>query len=240
MFVVDGRALAIPSPDVVVNLFASAAQVLGLLTVVLGKWFFTGRRTAAKGGSSSTAYRPLFFASAGLCVLSVIGWGLFAARQNDLRNQRLQVNINRSSREEGKAVGDVSLKELAFSDQVKRTDGVQTEDLAAALSRGESPQMLDIRETEEFEMGGIPGARHVRFPDLMRSPYDHLDRSKLVYLLCANGNRSSELATFLDEKGFEGRFLVGGYEKWISEDRELQTKDGLPRTELRALPDFAN
>ena len=40
-FVLGRPAWALPSPDVVVNLFASAAQVLGLLTVVLGKWFGT-------------------------------------------------------------------------------------------------------------------------------------------------------------------------------------------------------
>src|SRR6185436_12098608 len=45
-FVLDGHAWAIPSPDVVVNLFASSAQVLGLLTVIFGKWFFSSSRKA--------------------------------------------------------------------------------------------------------------------------------------------------------------------------------------------------
>ena len=33
-------AFAIPSPDVIVNVFASAGQVLGLLSVVFGASFF--------------------------------------------------------------------------------------------------------------------------------------------------------------------------------------------------------
>src|SRR5258705_3655209 len=166
-FVLEGHAWAIPSPDVVVNLFASSAQVLGLLTVIFGKWFFSSSRKSAATGRASSTYRIAFFASAGLCVLSVIGWGLFAAEQNDLKNARLQVNINRSGKEEGKAVGDVTLKELAFSDQQKRKDGVQTTEIADAVARQEPLVMVDIRESEEVEMGGIAGVKAVRFPDLM-------------------------------------------------------------------------
>jgi hypothetical protein len=73
-FVLDGHAWAIPSPDVVVNLFASAAQVLGLLTVIFGKWFFSGARRNVSGRPSA-GFRIAFFVSAGLCVLSMIGWG---------------------------------------------------------------------------------------------------------------------------------------------------------------------
>jgi YidC/Oxa1 family membrane protein insertase len=239
LFVLDGHAWAIPSPDVVVNLFASAAQVLGLLTVIFGKWFFSGSRRNLSSRPSA-GYRIAFFVSAGLCVLSMIGWGMFAAQQKDALNDRLQVNINRSSKEEGKAVGDVSLKELPFSDQQKRKDGVGTERIAEAVSAHEPLQMLDIRESEEVEMGVIPGAVAVRFPDLMKDPQDYLDKSKTAYLFCANGNRSSELGSSLQEKGYDCRFMIGGYEKWVSEDRELETKDGKPRTELRAVPDFPN
>jgi len=239
-FVLDGHAWAIPSPDVVVNLFASSAQVLGLLTVIFGKWFFSSSRKATAKGQASATYRIAFLASAGLCVLSIIGWGLFAAEQNDLKSARLQVNINRSGKEEGKAVGDVTLKELAFSDQQKRKDGVQTTEIADAVARREPLVMLDIRESEEVEMGVISGVRAVRFPDLMREPDKYLDKSKTAYLFCANGNRSSELGEYLTERGFDCKFMIGGYEKWVSEDRPLETKDGSPRTELRAVPEFPN
>jgi len=97
LFVVDRPARALPSPDVVVNLFASSAQVLGLLTVVLGKWFFAGRRKGVASAGSSTSYRSAFLACAVLLVGSLVGWGLSAAHQADLKMQRLQVNINRES-----------------------------------------------------------------------------------------------------------------------------------------------
>jgi rhodanese-related sulfurtransferase/membrane protein insertase Oxa1/YidC/SpoIIIJ/phosphohistidine swiveling domain-containing protein len=239
-FVVDGRAWALPSPDVVVNLFASSAQVLGLLTVILGKWFFSGRRKMVAAGAPSRAYRTAFYVSAGLCVLSLAAWGLSAAHQADLRMRRLQVNITRESKEDGRKIADLSLKETGYGEQQKRKDGIQTEWLEGSIARHEPLQMLDIRETEEVEMGVIPGVRHVRFPDLMKAPEEYLDKSRPVYLFCANGNRSAEMATFLAEKGYTSSFMIGGYEKWVAEERHLETPGGAPRTELRALPDFAN
>jgi len=239
-FVLEGHAWALPSPDVVVNLFASAAQILGLLTVILGKWFFSGRRRSTANRQSSTAYRSAFFVSAALCVLSLVGWGLFAAHQADLRMRRLQVNITRESKEDGRKIVDQSLKETGFGDQQKRKDGFQTEWLEESLARHEPLQMLDIRESEEVEMGVIPGVRAVRYPDLMRNPERYVDKDRTAYLFCANGNRSAEMATFLAEKGYSSCFLIGGYEKWVAEDRLLETPGGASRTELRALPDFPN
>ena len=239
-FVLEGHAFAIPSPDVVVNLFASSAQVLGLLTVIFGKWFFSRSRKAGASARSSAGYRIAFLVSAGLCVLSLVGWGMFAAKQADLQNERLQVNIERNAKEDGKTVGDVTLKELPFSDQQKRKDGVHTEFIANAVERKEPIQMLDIRETEEVEMGVIPGVRAVRFPDLMKSPAEYIDPNRPAYLFCANGNRSSELGTYLQERGYDCKFMIGGYEKWVAEDRILETKDGARRSELRTVPEFPN
>jgi YidC/Oxa1 family membrane protein insertase len=239
MFVVDNRAWALPSPDVVVNLFASAAQVLGLMTVILGKWFFSGNRKATAVGRSSS-FRMPFLISAGMCVLSLVGWGMFAAHQADLKMRRLQVNITRESKEDGKKIVDVTLKEVGFGDQQKSKNGFQTDWLQETQARKIPLQALDIRETEEVEMGVISGVRPVRYPDLMKNPETYLDKTRTVYLFCANGNRSAEMATFLGEKGYDSRFLIGGYEKWVAEDRPLETPGGAPRTELRALPDFLN
>lgn len=49
LFVLAPAAPAIPSPDVVISLFASAAQVLGVTTVILGRWFFVRRGQGRSG-----------------------------------------------------------------------------------------------------------------------------------------------------------------------------------------------
>lgn len=238
--ILPGPALAIPSPDVMVNLFASTAQVLGLVSILLGRWFFVRRKAPDRTRTSTRAPRLALAVSLGLCAAASVGWYLYYASVRDERLERLQVNLNRNSREEGKKIVDVSLKELSFSDQQQREDGLQTEELARELAGEGDLYVLDVRESEEFEVGAVDRARHVRFPDLSADPARYLDKSRTTTLLCFNGNRSSELAEHLRGLGYDCRFLVGGYEKWLAEDRPLAGEQDRERADLREVPDYPN
>lgn len=234
------RAWAIPSPDLVVNLFASAAQVLGLLSIVLGSWAFRGRRSRGARAGTAHGWRRGFYTSTALFVLTAVGWAFFALDARDQRERRLHVNLERSSKENGRTVGDVSLKELSFSEQQKRKDGIQTHELASRRADANFGRVYDVREGEEYEVGCIEGAAHVRYPDLMQAPEKYLSVGEPALLLCFNGNRSSEMCSELRELGYEVSFVVGGYEKWIAEDRPLAMREGRARRELRELPEFEN
>ncbi|MDZ4772283.1 MAG: PEP/pyruvate-binding domain-containing protein [Planctomycetota bacterium] len=235
-----GPAHAIPSPDVMVNLFASAAQVLGLLSIVFGRWFFVSRRKSSASGKQSPVQKFAFAASVVLCLVASSGWYLYYASVRDDNLARLQVNLNRNSREEGRKIVDVSLKELSFSDQQRRDDGIQTEELARELAAPGDVQLIDVRESEEFEVGAIEKARHVRFPDLLAAPEKYLDKQRPITVLCFNGNRSSELAAHFENLGYQCRFMIGGYEKWLAEERALATSADGERGDLREVPDYAN
>jgi YidC/Oxa1 family membrane protein insertase len=237
LFVVDGTAWAIPSPDVMVSLFASAAQVLALASVIFGKWFF-GRR--ASGSKSSSSFRTPFYVSSALCAACAVGWFLYAAAARDTRQRALELNLNRDSKENGRTITDVSLKELPFSQQLSRDDGITTQALADIVSGTVKLPILDIRESEEFEMGRVAETRQVRFPDLMEKPEEYLDKKQPALLLCFNGNRSSELCSHLQKLGFDTRFVIGGFEKWVAEERPLEGAEGRSADQLRQLPDYAN
>ncbi len=232
-------AWAIPSPDVMVNLFASSAQVLGLVSVLLGRWLWVRKKHGARGRDGK-GYRTAFLTALGLCAVSSIGWGLYAAKIADERNTRLQVNLNRNSREEGRKIVDVSLRELSFSKQIERPDGVQTDELQRELESRAPGRVLDVRESEEYEVGAIEGAIHARFPDVLADADRFLDREGRVTLLCFNGNRSSELAEELRRRGFDAWFVIGGYEKWIAEERPIAFNLERERRDLREIPDYAN
>jgi molybdopterin/thiamine biosynthesis adenylyltransferase/rhodanese-related sulfurtransferase len=84
--------------------------------------------------------------------------------------------------------------------------------------------VVDVRETEEFAAGHIPGAKHV--------PRSYLetriegvvpDRSKHVILYCASGNRSAwATRTMLDDLGYESvESMTGGFTLW--KDRGYET-----------------
>jgi len=93
----------------------------------------------------------------------------------------------------------------------------------------EGVAIIDVRETEEFAVGHLPGAKHV--------PRGHLesridgavpDRSQRVILYCASGNRSALAArTLSEELGFDHvQSMTGGITLWKDRGYEVE----VPRT----------
>ncbi len=84
--------------------------------------------------------------------------------------------------------------------------------------------VVDVRETDEWGNGHIPGARHV--------PKSHLesriegaapDRSQHVILYCASGNRSAWAArTLIEDLGYENvESMTGGFTLWKDRGYEV-------------------
>jgi sulfur-carrier protein adenylyltransferase/sulfurtransferase len=93
----------------------------------------------------------------------------------------------------------------------------------------EGATVIDVRETEEYAAGHLPGAKHV--------PRSYLetriegvvpDRSTPVILYCASGNRSAYGArTLAEELGYEHvRSMTGGITLWKDRGYEVE----VPRT----------
>src|SRR3954471_17200792 len=85
------------------------------------------------------------------------------------------------------------------------------------VTGGDAVVVIDVRESDEWDAGHLPGAKHV--------PRGHLesriegsapDRSQRVILYCASGNRSALAAkTLRDELGYEHvESMTGGYTLW--------------------------
>lgn len=60
-------------------------------------------------------------------------------------------------------------------------------------------QLIDVRETKEFDSGHILGARNIPFSQL-RQRYKEIRPDLPVYLYCQNMTRSSRGDSFLKEK----------------------------------------
>lgn len=234
------HALAIPSPDLVINLSASVAQLLGLLSVVFGGVAMSAKKKAKKKRVGTSLGGKIAF---GLCGVMLVGSLASNALQYtgsvDLKNQRLHTNLIRKSVENGEAVGDVSLRTLSFSEQLTHPQGITTDTLAEWLDDDVPLNIIDVRENEEFETGAIEGAAHLRYPDVLSRASLFPENTKTL-LLCYSGNRSSELCEELAAQGQQCNFMMGGYEKWLTESRTLSSSVDLSMADLRQLPDFKN
>jgi molybdopterin/thiamine biosynthesis adenylyltransferase len=91
---------------------------------------------------------------------------------------------------------------------------------------GNGAVVVDVRETDEWSAGHIPGARHV--------PKSHLesriegaapDHSQHVILYCASGNRSAWAArTMIEDLGYDQvESMTGGFTLWKDRGYDVET-----------------
>ena len=161
-------------------------------------------------------------------LLGLIALNFWQYQQTQSREQeRLQATLIRPASFDGTKIQDANLQETKFDAQKTHPLAITTQDAARLLSSSpEETQTLffDIRETGEHEMGTLPGASHMRFPDFRQAP--PLEPGQSAVLFCHNGNRSSETCEALAAQGIDCKFVAGGIEKWIVEGASLLGRRG--------------
>jgi molybdopterin/thiamine biosynthesis adenylyltransferase/rhodanese-related sulfurtransferase len=103
-----------------------------------------------------------------------------------------------------------------------RIDEVDPADVHTQMNNGAT--IVDVRETEEFAAGHIPGAKHVPRGYLeSRIEGAVPDRSQHVILYCASGQRSAYAArTLIDDLGYENvESMRGGITLWKDRGYEV-------------------
>lgn len=238
-------ALAIPSPELVIGSVSSLSQIFAVgFAVVSGTAAAIGAKFGFKR-KEGAAHSTFLFNSVIILVLlfsASLGYIFHQSDQKSAAEQaRLQETLVRPAQFAGTKIQDETLKETSFSAQSKSSLGISTADAAELLASSASSKdtlFLDVRERAEYQMGTLPGARHIRFPDIQGAGLDL--NNKRVVLLCHNGNRSSETCARLAAMGIDCKFISGGLEKWIVEGRKFTNSTVRGLSDLRALPDYKN
>ncbi len=106
-------------------------------------------------------------------------------------------------------------------------------DLAADRAAGASPLVIDVRSTEAWSQGHIPGALHIPGPELaMRAGELGADRGRALVVYCwgPGCNGSTRAALTLATLGFAAvRELIGGFEYWAREGFLVESSAGRDR-----------
>ncbi|MFM7686830.1 MAG: rhodanese-like domain-containing protein [Actinomycetota bacterium] len=90
---------------------------------------------------------------------------------------------------------------------------VTVDDLAEAMRSG--ARLFDVRETDEYVGGHVPGAVHVALGTVP----DHVDAFRgegPCYVICAMGGRSMRACQYLEQFDIEVVNVAGGTRDWIT------------------------
>jgi adenylyltransferase/sulfurtransferase len=90
-------------------------------------------------------------------------------------------------------------------------DETTASELKQKLDNGESIQLIDVRQPDEYDFAKIKGAKLIPLGDIIRR-MDEIDDSKETVIHCKAGGRSAKAIEFLQKAGFKGKLsnLKGG------------------------------
>ncbi|PSK98238.1 rhodanese-related sulfurtransferase [Haloactinopolyspora alba] len=82
--------------------------------------------------------------------------------------------------------------------------------------------VVDVREPEEYEQAHIPGAELIPMGGVV-TEHERVPRDRPVYVVCAVGGRSAQVAEFLSAQGVDARNVSGGTLAWIRAGHPVDT-----------------
>ncbi len=87
--------------------------------------------------------------------------------------------------------------------------------LAALLSTGPKPVLLDVREPWEFETARLEDAILMPMGEIPGRAHQELDPEAHIVTVCHHGVRSLNVAAWLRNQGFDrAQSLAGGMDGW--------------------------
>lgn len=112
------------------------------------------------------------------------------------------------------------LPSLALS----KVETISADALLAQQSQNKTLVILDVRTTDEFLQGHVPGAINISHDELEKKlntlmPY----RSQPIVVYCRSGRRAKLAIDMLEKAGFEKIYhLAGDMNQWQAENRPIE------------------
>ncbi|MFI8887398.1 rhodanese-like domain-containing protein [Streptomyces sp. NPDC053813] len=106
-------------------------------------------------------------------------------------------------------------------------------DVAVAFAADGDPGfvLLDVRSTESWDQGRVPGAVHLPTAAVAERARNLLDPAVPVVTYCwgPGCNGAARAALALAELGYHVKEMLGGFEYWVREGFEFETREGRER-----------
>jgi len=126
-----------------------------------------------------------------------------------------------------RVAGAYTLRSFADLD----AEGIETSSIAqisvetlAQRGTDDGLVVLDVRGSDEWDDGHIPGALHIPVGSL-QTRISELPSGREVAVHCQGGERSAIAASILQNKGFEVLNVVGGFREWETSGGRVESDD---------------
>ena len=94
------------------------------------------------------------------------------------------------------------------------SDAIDVTEVKAKLDRGETFDLIDVREPHEYQIAKIPGARLIPLGDLPKR-MSEIDTNTEIVMHCKSGGRSQKAVDLLKASGYRNvRNMTGGITAW--------------------------
>lgn len=82
-----------------------------------------------------------------------------------------------------------------------------------AANRDSIPQLIDVREVDEWQEGHIAGAKLIPMSEFA-SKIEEVDPTQPIIAYCRSGGRSMMVAEALQNAGYDAKSMAGGMLEW--------------------------
>ncbi|WP_344126439.1 rhodanese-like domain-containing protein [Saccharopolyspora halophila] len=100
--------------------------------------------------------------------------------------------------------------------------GVQPEELPERLP--ENSALLDVRESNEWQVGHAPEAVHIPMSELVQR-LDEIPQADQVYVVCRSGGRSAKVAAYLNANGWDAVNVERGMNGWSAIGKPMVSEE---------------
>ncbi len=95
---------------------------------------------------------------------------------------------------------------------------ITAKEVSERIARGDNLLLVDVRESWEYDLCKIPGARLIPLGTIPANLNTLLDVDDEVICYCHHGMRSLDAAVWLRQQGVESaKSMAGGIERWSAE-----------------------
>jgi rhodanese-related sulfurtransferase len=92
---------------------------------------------------------------------------------------------------------------------------ITAEVFAQQRQKDNSPLLLDVRESWEYQTASLPGSLLMPMGEVPSRAHQELDPDQPIVVLCHHGARSLSVTMWLRDQGFEHvQSLAGGIDRW--------------------------